>query len=285
MDEIIRRLYALPPDEFVAARDEAAHAAKDGKRAAWIVKLRKPTQAAWLVNLLAIKRPELLADLAELSTALRAAQRELRGAQLRDLSAQRRATVAALVDEARRLAVEVRPALGRAPLPLADVEQTLQAALADSDAAELVRSGQLVRSIEYAGFGEVPRPQLRVIAGGSAAAQQAEPDKRAAADRRAAQRELTAARTAEAEARDELERAQSVERDGARQLAELDAALAELQQRRAGADEELGRRKLARKSAERALAAARRRLGDAEAAVDHRSGEAVRVGRERKSSR
>jgi hypothetical protein len=264
VDEVIRRLYALPPEQFVAARDEAARHTRDPKRAAQIVKLRKPTQAAWMVNLLAIKRPDLLADLAQLAAALREAQRELRGAQLRELSTQRRATVAALVDEARRLAVEAKPALGRgAHLPLGDVEQTLQAALADPEAAELVRSGQLVKAIEYAGFGEVPKPQLRLITGGSTA-EEAKP----AADRRAAQRELAAARSEHAKAEKELERAAAAEREGARLLAELEQELAELQRRRDLADEELGRRKLARKAAERALAAARRRLGEAQAAVE-----------------
>ncbi|MFS8478400.1 MAG: hypothetical protein FWJ93_05425 [Micromonosporaceae bacterium] len=264
MDEVIRRLYALPPEQFVAARDEAAHHTRDSKRAAQIVKLRKPTQAAWMVNLLAIKRPDLLADLAQLAAALREAQRELRGAQLRELSAQRRATVSALVEEARRLAVEAKPALGRGALPLGEVEQTLQAALADPQAAELVRSGQLVKSIEYAGFGEVPKPQLRLITGGSTVERETAP----VVDRRAAQRELAAARGEHARAEKELERAVAAEREGARTLAELERELAELQQRRALADEELGRRKLARKTAERAVAAARRRLGEAQAAVE-----------------
>lgn len=264
MDEVIRRLYALPPEEFVAARDEAAHHARDPKRAGQIIRLRRPTQAAWLVNLLAIKRPELLAELAELAAALRAAQRELRGADLRTLSAQRRATVSALVDEARRLAAGVKPALARAGnLPLGDVENTLQAALADPEAADLVRSGRLVKTIEYAGFGEVPKPQLRVITGGPTA----EPAAPVAVDRRAVRKELAAARTAQTRAQAELERAVAAERDGARELAEFEAALAELQQRRSIADEELGRRKLARKTAERAVAAARRRLGEAEAAA------------------
>jgi hypothetical protein len=262
VDDIVRQLYALPPEQFIAARDEAAHAARDPKRAAQIVRLRKPTVAAWLVNLLAIERPELLADLAALSHELRTAQRQLQGAELRKLSTQRRATVSALVAEARALAVAAKPALARGNLPLAEVETTLQAALAEPEAAELVRSGQLVRSIEYAGFGEVPRPQLRVIAGGSTV------EESAPVDARAAKRELTAAQGAETAARTELERAEAAERDGARDLAEIEAALADLQQRRTSAEEELGRRKLARKTAERTVAAARRRVGDAEAALD-----------------
>ena len=47
-------------------------------------RLRKPTVAAWLVNLLALRRPELVADLVGLAEELRSAQRELRGARLRD---------------------------------------------------------------------------------------------------------------------------------------------------------------------------------------------------------
>jgi hypothetical protein len=271
VDELVRRLYVLPPDEFIAARTEAVRAAADRARAEEIGRLRRPTVAAWLVNLLAIQRPQLLAELDELATALRSAQRELRGDELRALSGQRRAVISALVEEARRLAVATKPALGRSTnLPLGEVEATLQAALADAEAARLVRSGRLVRTIEYAGFGEVPRPQLRLVTGGNGADEPAE----ASADdrRRQGQRQLVEARTAEVDARTALDRANEAERDGAREVAELEAALAEIQQRRVAAEEELSRRKLARKAAERALAAARRRVGDAEAALEHHSG-------------
>ena len=275
MDELVGRLYTVPPEEFIAARDEAVREVRgrDPAQAAKIAKLRRPTLAAWLVNLLAIKRPDLLAELGELSDSLREAQRELKGQELRQLSGQRRAAISALVREARRLAVETNPALRRraGSLPLGDVEQTLEAALADAEAAELVRSGQLVKSIEYAGFGEVPRPQLRVISGGVGEAAKAGAGARAeptpARERRAAQRELTAARTAESRAGAELERATEAERDAAHEREELDAALADLQRRRAEAEEELSRRRLARKTAERAASAARRRVGEAEAAV------------------
>jgi len=265
VDEVVRQLYALPPDQFIAARDEAAHATKDPKRAAEIVRFRKPTVAAWLVNLLAIERPELLADLAALSQQLRAAQRQLQGAELRKLSPQRRAAVAALVAEARKLAIAAKPALARGSLPLGEVESTLQAALADAEAADLVRSGRLVRSIEYAGFGEVPRPQLRLITGGSGGDSTVEA---APVDARRAKRELAEARKAESKAQAELERAEQAERGGAGELVEIEAALRKLQERRTAAEDELGRLKLARKTAERALTAARRRVGDAEAAVE-----------------
>lgn len=169
-DDLVERLYTAAPDGFVAARAEAvaaARAAGDAAAAREIAKLRKPTVAAWLVNLLANRRPELMAELVELSDALRSAQRELRGPQLRELSVQRRGAVNALVGEARALAVAADPRLSAGKLPLAEVEATLNAAFSDAEVAEQVRSGRLVRAATYAGFGEVPRPQLRLLTGGA----------------------------------------------------------------------------------------------------------------------
>ncbi|MGW4465629.1 hypothetical protein [Micromonospora sp. NPDC004704] len=321
--DLVERLYTAPPDGFVVARTEAvaaARAAGDEATARQIAKLRKPTVAAWMVNLLAIRRPDLVADLVELAGELRTAQRELRGPQLRELSAQRRTTVSALVAQARALATEADSRLAAGKLPLAEVEATLQAALADLDVAEQVRSGRLVRAASYAGFGEVPRPQLRLVAGGpelslpapgtragkpsagtgagggrggggkgqggersgagrdatepSAAERAAEraAEKRAAAERanlrRTLVRELANARTEQRRAETDLDRATAAERDGAAALADAERALAEAERRRAGAEQEVSRRKLARKTAERAAAAARRRTGDVEAAVE-----------------
>lgn len=260
--EIADRLYASSPETFVAERDKLvaeAREAGDKDRAAAIGKLRKPTVAAWLVNLLALRRPDLLADLVELAGQLRDAQRELRGEQLRELSAQRRAAVDALVAQARALAVAEQPELARAKLPLSDVEATLTAALAEEDVAEQVRSGRLVRSVAYTGFGEVPRPKLRLVTDA------APPTRRERVDPEQA---VAAARTEMDKANAELERATAAEEEGARALAEAEAALAEAQQRRSAAEEELSRRKLARKAAERAVSAARRQLGEAEGALE-----------------
>jgi hypothetical protein len=280
--ELADRLYGALPDNFVAERDKAvadAREAGDRELAAAIGKLRKPTVAAWLVNLLALRRPDLVADLAGLSAQLRDAQRDLRGDELRQLSAQRRAVVSALVEQARQAAVAERPDLARAKLPLADVESTLTAALADEEVAEQVRSGRLVRTVEYTGFGEVPRPKLRLVTDGAAPTEVSRPrgrpadqEKRAERDearRRAeAERAVEQANSGQREADAELARATEAEQDGARTLAEVEAELAELQRRRAAAEEELSRRKLARKAAERAVSAARRRLGEAQGALE-----------------
>ncbi|MCW2138383.1 hypothetical protein [Actinoplanes cyaneus] len=307
IDDVVRRLYEEPPDGFVATRAAAvgeARAAGDRETAKRLAALKKPTVAAWVVNLLVRKRPDLIGELVELSGALRAAQRELQGDQLRELSQQRRAFVSALVTAARKLAVAA--GAGAAKLPMGEVEATLTAALADPEIAEQVQTGRLIRAAAYAGFGEVPRPRLRLITGGEDEVDDDEPDapvpirgaegreetepeeatreaaarearERAARERRRReaerrrrelQRELSAAEAGERRADDQLTRAESAERDAETLVDDLEAELAELERRRTEAVAEVGRRKLARRTAEREAAAARRRVGDVQAALD-----------------
>jgi hypothetical protein len=295
-DALIRQMYEAPPDGFVAARSAAiAEAKKSGDTAAvkQLTALRKPTVAAWLVNLLALRKPELIDQLVELAGALRTAQRTLQGDELRELSTQRRQIVSALVGEARKLAVaQDRGLAGK--LPLGEVEATLSAAMAEPEVAEQVRTGRLVRAATYAGFGEVPRPRLRLVTGtgestevtddvedeAEAGGEEAAPPsarERALAERRRREhderrrdlrKELTAARSAEKRADDQLEKAETAERDAGHAVEDIDNELAELERRRTEAQAEVGRRKLARRTAEREAAGARRRVGDAEAALE-----------------
>jgi hypothetical protein len=288
-DDLIRRLYEAPPDGFVAARSSAIADAKkagDAATAKRLAALRKPTVAAWVVNLLAVRRPDLIDELVELSTALREAQRTLQGDQLRELTTQRRQVVSALVASARKLAIEEDPGMAGAKLPLGEVEATLTAALAEPEIADQVRTGRLVRAATYAGFGEVPRPRLRLVTDDEVADDtdddsppEPEPDRReqAAAERRRRElaqrqrelnRELTTAQAAEARADAQLERAEAAERDAGHLVEDLDAELAELERRRTEAVADVARRKLARRTAERETAAARRRVGDVQAAIE-----------------
>ncbi|WP_434742857.1 hypothetical protein [Micromonospora sp. SH-82] len=283
--ESAQRLYATPPERFVAARDAAVAAARqagDQAAARRLARLRRPTVAAWLVNLLAIERPDLVADLVDLATELRTAQRDLRGPRLRELTTRRRSVVGALVAEARRLAVGVAGGPSAGKLPLAEVEATLTAALSDPDVAGQVRAGRLLRAASYAGFGEVPRPQLRLVTGGdqeptesaptrrptgpdrAARAARAERDRR----RRALERELTKARTDQERAEAELTDATATEHADGAALADLESELADLERRRAAAEQELSRARRTRRAAERSLTAARRRTGEVEAAVE-----------------
>ncbi|MET0493938.1 MAG: hypothetical protein ABW000_12500 [Actinoplanes sp.] len=294
-DELIRRLYEEPPDGFVAGRAAAVADAKeagDRELAKRLAALRKPTVAAWLVNLLALRRPDLIDDLVELSSALRQAQGGLHGDQLRELSTQRRQVVSALVNAAQQLAIEDDPGLRNAKLPMGEVESTLTAAMAEPEIAEQVRSGRLVKAATYAGFGEVPRPRLRLVTSeessedeeDEAEAEQepaeeprlddrkrraAEKERQARAEkRRELKRQLTAARAADTKARARLERAEAAERDAGHAVDEIEEQLAELERQRIVAQAEVSRRKLARRSAERDASAARREVGDVEAAIE-----------------
>ena len=288
-DELIQQLYESPPDGFVAARTAAileARRAGDRATAKRLAALKKPTVAAWVVNLLALRRPELIEELVELSGALREAQRGLNGEALRELTAQRRQVVSALVAAAGKLARAEEPGL---KLPLGEVEATLTAALAEPEIAAQVRTGRLIRAATYAGFGEVPRPRLRLVTDEAADDTDDEQDgevvefpkqtarERAAAERRRREheqrrrelrRQLSAAQAAERRADEQLERAEAAERDAGHLVDDLDAELAELERRRTEAQADVARRKQARRLAEREAAAARREVGDVQAALE-----------------
>ncbi|GIF06407.1 hypothetical protein Asi03nite_39450 [Actinoplanes siamensis] len=274
IDDVVRRLYEEPPDGFVATRAAAIAAARsagDREAAKRLAALKKPTVAAWVVNLLARRRPDLISELVQLSGALRAAQRELQGDQLRELSQQRRVFVSALVAAARKLAVAA--GAGASKLPLDEVEATFTAALADPEVADQVRTGRLIRAAAYAGFGEVPRPRLRLITGGDddLSSDAAEPPGRAAPDgaqKRPARiaagdsREDTpgtaaeqAAREGEARelsAREARERAvrERRRRENKRRRRELERDLASAEAAERRADEQLVRAEAAERDAE-----------------------------------
>lgn len=146
-------LYALTPAEFTAARNAAAREVKDSadlELAARVQELKKPSPAAWAVNLLARQRADELEQLAELGETMREAQQELDREQLGELTRQRRALVNALAREAADLATEARHNLTATVVE--EVAKTLQAALNDPSAAAAVRSGRLVRALEATGI-------------------------------------------------------------------------------------------------------------------------------------
>lgn len=257
-------LYTVPPGRFVAARDEAvarARAAGDSAGAAALAKLRRPTVAAWLVNLLALRRPELVEQLTELATGLAEAQRELSGDRLRELASQRRRVVSALVATAQSLAVEADPGLTRSKLPRNEVAATLHAALVDRQLSERVRAGRLLKPMTYAGFGEQAPPMRLVPGEGGTEAAPPVPDPAELAA------ELDRARERAEAAASDLAQATAAQRGAEAELAELDAALADLHARRSAAADEVGRRETARLAARRVATAAQRRVDELAAAL------------------
>jgi septal ring factor EnvC (AmiA/AmiB activator) len=148
LTDIADELYGLLPAEFTAARNARGRELKDDtdtELAQRVMLLRKPSPAAWGVNLLARARSAELSQLDDLGQLMRQAQSELDRTQLIELTSKRRQVVAALAREAAALASERHYVLTSSSLD--EIAATLQAALSDPAAAAAVRSGRLVRSL------------------------------------------------------------------------------------------------------------------------------------------
>jgi hypothetical protein len=138
LEEIIDRLYGLPPGEFTRARNEAAgELRKAGQReAAERVKtLRKPTAVAAAVNRLVREHRGAVEKFLSAAATLRDVQLSGTGS-LAGAVKRERAEVEGLI----RIGGEA-------------VRQTLLAAAADDDAAQQLLEARLVRELEPRGFG------------------------------------------------------------------------------------------------------------------------------------
>ena len=157
LDTAADELYGAAPEEFVERRKAlvaAARKAGDRPLSQAIGALRRPTRSAWLVNLLAREAPDDIAELLSLGAALRQAQADLSGPELRRLSAERHRAVQALGRQAAALAAaRGQPATEAS---LAEVSSTLQAALAEQSVAESVQAGRVAQAVAYGGFGPLP---------------------------------------------------------------------------------------------------------------------------------
>ncbi len=202
--DIAVELYAVKPDEFIAARDEHVRRARESGRASLakaVAALRRPNQSAWLINQLARDQADAVDELFDLGDSLRAAHQHGDGAELQRISAERRKAEAALIRRARALGaqagIDVTADMAR------ETEETLAAALASPEVAEEVRAGRLTKPVAYSGFGtmltSVPAPSA--------------PKKKRPAVKRDAAADTEAQRRAKAEqvvndAREELEAAE-----------------------------------------------------------------------------
>jgi hypothetical protein len=160
LQEHAERLYAGAPEDFTEARNEVVKKLRgDGDRptAAAVAGLRRPTQAAWVVNQLVRHRSEVVEELLELGAALRSAQASLDADTLRQLTRQRRRLVAGVAREAGALAREAGTPLTSATER--QVEDTLQAAVVDADLADVVRSGLLVQPLSSTGVDSLAEVQ------------------------------------------------------------------------------------------------------------------------------
>ena len=272
---IAEELYGLAPGEFTTVRDARAKELKGTDLAAAVKKLRKPSVAAWVVNQLVRHETDQVTQVLAVGSALREAQANLAGEELRELTRQRRQLTAAVTTRARAVAAErgvkVTPAVAD------QVEATLTAAMVDEACAAAVRSGLLVAALSTTGVeaadvaAAVALPEaLNFVA----PAREAEPEQRPelhvvpdpeadAKARRAAEEALEAAESKLAEAESSRAAAATdVEDLEARsmqlqaELDELRRRVAELESRFEEVDEELGDAEDVRSEAEAAVRAA-----------------------------
>ncbi|KRC59077.1 hypothetical protein ASE14_14895 [Agromyces sp. Root81] len=266
-------LYALRPDEFTAARNARAQAAKadDRELGARIQELRRPSPAAWLVNQLVRHRPSEVEAVLELGAEAREAQGSFDAVELAELGRQRRRLVSALARDGGELAEELGAPV-RAPV-LDEVAQTLQAAMSDAAAADAVRSGRLVRALEAVGV-EVDLsdavaggPPPRTERADDAAAPDTAPAASAAAGRRARAAREHAERAVESAERRSAEASAALEAIDAR-LADAGRRHDERTARRDELEEQLRRVEAEIAEADRTLRAVTREQERAARAVE-----------------
>ncbi|WP_322974334.1 hypothetical protein [Actinacidiphila epipremni] len=286
----LRDLHTTWPGDFVARRAELAAAAKQAGRtedAKGLRAARRPTLAAWALNVLAAARPEESRRFRELGASLREAHRTLDAEQLRSLSAQQWKVVAGLAREAAGLAAQAGHPLTDSVLR--DVEGTLRAVLADQDAADLWADGRLASTLspptdlpaaEPGAGGTSPGrrtrpsgapPPKRRAGGGRTdelAQQRRKKAERARGELRAAERRLADARGAheQAEAALAAAREQTQHADAAVETAEADLRAA--REARAAARRDEGSAEKARTEAGDALHRAEQQRADATRAVE-----------------
>jgi hypothetical protein len=154
LDEARERLYALPPEEFTAARGALVRALRSaGNRgdAASVQKLRRPSVAAWSVNQAARADQHRVERLFAAGSALTEAHGDASwgstGGDVRSATQRRRALVDELTDAALAFAASVSP---NAETHRDAIAATWEAASIEPDVQAAVAGGWLDR--------ELPRP-------------------------------------------------------------------------------------------------------------------------------
>jgi hypothetical protein len=146
MGEELDRLYGLPLEEFVEARDDLAKRLRgEGRReeAEQVKALRKPPVSVWLVNQIACERELDVRRLLDAAEALRKAQ----AAGSEEFAEARRNETHAL----ERLAAAAREIAGSQAVVDRAI-QTLRAAAATDEGRELLRRGRLTEELSPVGF-------------------------------------------------------------------------------------------------------------------------------------
>lgn len=268
-------LYGVKPEEFTALRTRLAAAAKkrgDTAAAKRISAARRPTTAAWVVNLLVHMNEDVKESLTDLGERLRAAHAAMDGAAIRQLSAEQRS----LVDQLARAAFDGAEVTNPSATLREDVVGTLQAAVADPDVAE--RLGRLAKAEQWSGFADFGATAVVSTAGRSSSATRSKAGSTADQAGADPERPKTDRRDA-----DRASAAEAKEAAEAQKAKEATAALAAAERAKTDADSELSDRQTDLAVARLRRDEMRQRLDEAErslAAADDAYAEAKRASRD-----
>ena len=234
----VDQLFALPLDEFIAARNALAKRLKQGgdaDAADQVRALPKPSVATWTVNQLARVEPDAVRSLLNVAARVRSAQeRSLQGErtadELRAAQGEEREVIRTLTRRAESVLREAgRPASGTT---LERVASLLRAAAVDEPGRAALRAGRLTGDVEVSGFDAfagIAPPKRR----GRSAARAGDD----LAERRRKKREAEQRRKRlEKQVRELTSRAEAAERDAARARKEADDADAAAEKLRRQAD-------------------------------------------------
>jgi hypothetical protein len=272
LDDRIDALYALPLNDFTAARNALARSLSGPDRER-VKKLQKPTVIPWAVNLLHWRERKTFERLLRTGRALRAAQlAALKGqsADIHQATAAHRGALADAVSTARQLAT------GAGSAPDADaLSRMLDAVSVSPDQPD--HAGRWTEAIRPAGFealaGIAPAAQSRPMQSVRGQLEPAPPDRHVVHAERAAPPAPPSRRDLAAEKRRlEVEAARRKEAQAAVRAARLDADRAAAAEARAAAQvgharEQLARAESAYEQAHDQAVRARKALDDAEARI------------------
>ena len=236
-DNVERRLdelYRGAPEDFTAARNGLAaelKAAGEADAAADVKRLKRPTQAASVVNRLSLDHPDQTQALVDAAERLRDVHSQLgtrgSGERLREAAREEREALERLME----LAHQIGPRPSAATLER--VRETLQAAGSDEEVARLVRTGRLTRERRVASVTGVTTP-ARSRAAPKSAKDRSRERKLARAALQKLRRREKGMRTEQkralqrrADAESELEDARAAVTEGEDQLASIEGEIAE----------------------------------------------------------
>jgi hypothetical protein len=232
-DDALDKLYQGPLEGFTVARNELAKALRaegDANGADEAKSIRKPSRAAWLVNQLAVRKPDDVAALLDAGKDLRAAQEDMLAGstdrtKLREAARREQEAVDSLLGTAEAIGREH----GVSAQILTRVGETLQAAGGDPDVAEAIRRGRLsheqrAASVGLIGSAPAAAPSTRKK-GKDRVAVERRARQQKAKRRQAAERKLAAAEKKMEREQTKLERARGAVEEAERRVhqAELGA--------------------------------------------------------------